>query len=70
MSVEMRIPVRALSPERPGKGLPSCVLCPVCGTEECLVLEELGTLCGTMSAAQLASREDVSPPVARKPAAA
>lgn len=29
----------------------ACTECPVCGSEECLVLEELGTYCATMTAA-------------------
>ena len=31
----------------------ACTSCPVCGSEECLVLEELGTYCTTMTAASL-----------------
>jgi len=31
----------------------ACSRCPVCGSEECLVLEELGTYCATMTAASL-----------------
>ncbi len=35
----------------------TCTKCPVCGSEECLVLEELGTYCATMTAASLAAKE-------------
>jgi len=35
----------------------TCTLCPVCGSEECLMLEELGTYCATMTATSLANRE-------------
>ena len=33
-----------------------CTECPVCGSEECLMLEELGTYCATMAAASLAKK--------------
>lgn len=46
--------VRALV-ERPAV---VCTECPVCGSEECLMLEELGNYCATMTAASLA-REGV-----------
>lgn len=36
----------------------ACSKCPICGSEECLMLEELGTYCATMTAASLAGRED------------
>jgi len=36
----------------------ACTGCPVCGSEECLMLEELGTYCATMSAASLATRKE------------
>lgn len=36
----------------------ACSKCPVCGSEECLMLEELGNYCATMTAASLAKRED------------
>jgi hypothetical protein len=36
----------------------TCTRCPVCGTEECLTLEELGTYCATMTAASLAVKEE------------
>ena len=39
----------------------TCTLCPVCGSEECLVLEELGSYCATMTAASLAKREEAVP---------
>lgn len=32
----------------------TCTECPVCGSEECLTLQELGTYCATMTAASLA----------------
>ncbi|MBK9089435.1 MAG: hypothetical protein IPL90_10475 [Holophagales bacterium] len=35
----------------------ACTNCPVCGSEECLMLEELGTYCSTMTATSLANRE-------------
>lgn len=35
----------------------ACANCPVCGSEECLMLEELGTYCATMTATSLANRE-------------
>jgi hypothetical protein len=35
----------------------ACTKCPVCGSEECLMLEELGTYCATMTATSLATRE-------------
>jgi hypothetical protein len=34
----------------------TCVKCPVCGSEECLILEELGNYCSTMTAASVAKR--------------
>ncbi len=36
----------------------ACTSCPVCGSEECLMLEELGTYCATMTAASVATREE------------
>ncbi len=36
----------------------ACTSCPVCGSEECLMLEELGTYCATMTATSLATRKD------------
>ena len=36
----------------------TCTLCPVCGSEECLMLEELGNYCATMTAASFASCEE------------
>lgn len=36
----------------------TCAKCPVCGREECLVLEELGAYCATMTAASLAAKEE------------
>jgi hypothetical protein len=35
-----------------------CTECPVCGSEECLMLEDLGTYCATMAAASLAKKEE------------
>lgn len=37
-----------------------CTECPVCGSEECLMLEELGYYCATMAAASLAKKEEES----------
>lgn len=46
-------------PSRPAKPpATTCVKCPVCGSEECLMLEELGNYCATMTAASLARREE------------
>lgn len=39
----------------------TCTKCPVCGSEECLILEELGSYCATMTAASLAVREERAP---------
>lgn len=36
----------------------ACTRCPVCGSEECLMLEELGSYCATMTATSLAVREE------------
>ena len=36
----------------------ACTSCPVCGSEECLMLEELGTYCATMTATSLATRKE------------
>ena len=36
----------------------ACTKCPVCGSEECLMLEELGSYCTTMTAASLANRKE------------
>lgn len=36
----------------------ACTSCPVCGSEECLMLEELGTYCRTMTAASLSTRKE------------
>lgn len=54
-------PARAQSPglKAPGSSLnheghPTCTRCPVCGTEECNVLEQLGMFCETMCAASQA----------------
>ncbi len=33
------------------EGLHTCVRCPVCGTEECAVMQDLGTSCQTAQAA-------------------
>ena len=35
----------------------NCTKCPVCGSEECLLLEELGNYCATMTAASLSKYE-------------
>lgn len=55
MSVSKPVLPRRPAPGATVRSLPSCTSCPVCGTEECLFLEELGMYCGTMAAAQLAS---------------
>lgn len=39
----------------------TCTECPVCGSEECLMLEELGSYCATMAAASLAKQREESP---------
>jgi len=36
----------------------ACTSCPICGSEECLMLEELGTYCATMTATSLANRKE------------
>lgn len=36
----------------------ACTRCPVCGSEECLLLQDLGTYCSTMTAASLATKEE------------
>ncbi len=36
----------------------ACTSCPICGSEECLMLEELGNYCPTMTAASLAMRKE------------
>ncbi|MCL4809547.1 MAG: hypothetical protein KJ062_17420 [Thermoanaerobaculia bacterium] len=38
-----------------------CTECPVCGSEECLMLQELGSYCATMTAASLAKKREESP---------
>ena len=47
-------------------GCPACTDCPVCGTDACFYLEELGMYCTTMLAAAqataAAAAEDLSPP--------
>ena len=54
MKAVLRSTVR--EPRRPVEPLGgSCSRCPVCGSEECRVLEELGTYCQTMAAAGAAS---------------
>lgn len=59
MKAETRHPA---SEARSRKAAPaaSCMECPVCGSEECLVLEELGTYCATMMAAGLSRAEKVA----------
>ncbi len=36
----------------------ACTGFPVCGSEECQMLEELGNYCSTMTAASLANRKE------------
>ena len=36
----------------------TCTECPICGSEECLMLEELGNYCSTMTAASLARKRE------------
>ncbi|MBK6405766.1 MAG: hypothetical protein IPN03_10710 [Holophagales bacterium] len=57
MSADPRSPRRAnlVLVEEPAA---TCTSCPVCGSEECLMLEELGTYCRTMTAASLATRKE------------
>lgn len=38
-----------------------CTECPVCGSEECRMLEELGSYCATMTAASLARKREETP---------
>lgn len=46
-------------PRAVAKATPAaCTECPVCGSEECLMLEELGNYCATMAAASLAKKEE------------
>jgi hypothetical protein len=40
------------------EGHHTCTRCPVCSTEECAVLEELGMFCETMCAASQAEAVD------------
>ncbi len=40
------------------EGHHTCTRCPVCATEECKVLEQLGMYCGTMCAASEAEAAD------------
>ncbi len=50
--------VKTDHPERTqpdSRNLPSCTFCPVCGLDECLVLQDLGMYCETMAAAYGAS---------------
>ena len=35
-----------------------CTECPICGSEECLMLEDLGNYCSTMTAASLAREKE------------
>jgi hypothetical protein len=59
----------ALNPD----GHHTCTRCPVCATETCAVLEELGTYCQTMCAASEAEALAAAPVPRRerrKPAAA
>jgi hypothetical protein len=51
------------SPRRPSRTpaeepATTCTECPVCGTEECRTLEELGHYCATMTAASLARKDE------------
>jgi hypothetical protein len=49
----------------------TCLECPVCGTESCKTLQELGMYCETAIAAAEASRASwAEPPEKRKPAVA
>ena len=70
MSASNPVFTRRHAPARNVHPLPSCATCPVCGTDECLVLEELGTYCLTMTSAQLASAEPPPPPAGEEGAAA
>jgi hypothetical protein len=64
-------PAKARSPTLPASGSSlnaeghhSCARCPVCASEECKVLEQLGMYCQTMCAASQAEAADKG---ARKP---
>jgi len=48
---------RTVEPAR-SAGHHTCVTCPVCGTEECKVLQELGMFCDTACAAFEATLEE------------
>ncbi len=52
----------SLNPE----GHHSCTRCPVCATEECAILEELGMFCETMCAASQAEAADEKPAAGKK----
>ena len=66
-------PAKAPSPGLPSSG-PSlnpegrhtCALCPVCGSEECKMLEQLGMYCMTMCAASEAEAADKGAPKPRR----
>lgn len=56
MKARVRHPAREVGSRKAEPGT-ACTECPVCGSEECLVLEELGSYCATMMAASLARAE-------------
>ena len=60
MKAETRHPARQVR-TRTAVSATACTECPVCGSEECLVLEELGSYCATMTAASLAKKEEAVP---------
>jgi hypothetical protein len=49
------------------EGHHTCTRCPVCASEECKVLEELGMYCETMCAASQAEAADEEARKARRP---
>lgn len=60
MKAEARTPARP-SRDAATEPVAACTSCPVCGSEECLVLEELGGYCATMTAASVAARKEPAP---------
>jgi hypothetical protein len=61
------LPASGSRPDLNPEGHHTCTRCPVCATEACKVLEQLGMYCETMCAASEAEAAD---PQARRPDAA
>jgi len=66
-------PAKAPSPGLPASGSSlnteghhTCTRCPVCATEECMLLEQLGMYCMTMCAASEAEAADKGAPKPRR----